>query len=174
MPWPTTVPPNTRVDATALTSNHAGDHNTIANALTDLIAQLTPIYYGEITSAVSVTVTTAATAVNVINPGNISYDGFTTVLIEFITHNLQAPASAQILLNLWDGNTDLGYFGQIINPSAGVMGVPCFCRRRLTPTAGLHNYNVRAWVTTGSNGAVQAGPGGAGQNPPASFRIVRT
>lgn len=38
MPWYTgTIPPNTRADGTALSTNHAADHNNIASALTSII-----------------------------------------------------------------------------------------------------------------------------------------
>jgi microcystin-dependent protein len=40
MAYPPTVPVNTRTDGTALVTNHAADHNGIANALTDIINEL--------------------------------------------------------------------------------------------------------------------------------------
>lgn len=40
MSYPPSVPPNTRTDATPLPTNHAADHNTISDALTDIINEL--------------------------------------------------------------------------------------------------------------------------------------
>lgn len=173
--WPPPTPPNGRTNLTAIVDAHPSDHNRIADALDTLIARATPIYYGEITAPVSVTATTAAGAQSVINPGNLTYDGG-PVLVEFWCQNLQTPntgAGASTLLNLWDANTDLGFLAQIISPSAGANGISLLARRRLTPTAGAHNFNVRAWVSPSGTGTVSAGPGGPGAVAPASLRIVR-
>lgn len=40
MAYPPTPPPNTRTNATPLPENHAGDHNDISDALTDIINEL--------------------------------------------------------------------------------------------------------------------------------------
>jgi hypothetical protein len=40
MAYPPTPPPNTRADNTPLPTNHAGDHNGISDALTDIINEL--------------------------------------------------------------------------------------------------------------------------------------
>jgi hypothetical protein len=40
MPWPPALPPDTRANGTALHDNHPTDHNTIADALTDIVAKV--------------------------------------------------------------------------------------------------------------------------------------
>ena len=52
MPYPPAVPPNTRTDATGVTTNHPSDHTTISNALTDILNEL-----GTDPSGVAVSVT---------------------------------------------------------------------------------------------------------------------
>lgn len=40
MAYPPTVPPNSRGNLTSMDTNHAGDHNAVSNALTDIINEL--------------------------------------------------------------------------------------------------------------------------------------
>ena len=121
---------------------------------TDAVASTTPqlaeIFYSEITADVSVTATSAATAQNIINPGNVAYDG-TPIMLEFFVSSVNFPFSGQMVIHLFDGNTDLGYWGQFFNPTATTLRVSTTLKRRITPTAGLHNYNIRAWSTNGGN-----------------------
>ena len=43
MPWPPVIPPATRANATAQADAHPADHNAIAQALTDVVAQLNAV-----------------------------------------------------------------------------------------------------------------------------------
>jgi hypothetical protein len=131
------------------------------------------IFYSEITATVPVIVTSPATAISVINPGNVTYDG-TPILLEFYaTLRLPSAANAQLIVNLFDGNTDLGYWIETMNPAAGGMYVPGYLARRITPTPGTHNYNVRAWASTAIGCQVIAGTGGPATDPPAFLRATR-
>jgi hypothetical protein len=133
------------------------------------------LFYNEITASVPISNTTAATSHLVAGGGAWTFDGG-PVLIEFFAAQAQtgnAGAGASLMFQLYDGTTDLGYWGQFISPAAGVLCTPVNLRRRVTPTAGVHSYKVGAWVPNGGPGNVGMGPGGAGQLPPGLFRVSR-
>jgi hypothetical protein len=132
------------------------------------------IVYAQITAPVSITATTAAGAQAIIIMGDRTWDG-TPFMVQFYTPNAQTPASAggQILVNLWDNNTDLGYLAQLINPAAATFGMALNGVRKITPTAGTHNYSVRAWVSPSGTGGVSAGNGTINNLAPAFLRFTR-
>jgi hypothetical protein len=128
------------------------------------------LLYSQIVADVTVTALSAAAAQSIINPGNVTYDG-SPVILEFIAAGVRPAATlnAQILMNLYDGNTDMGYLAQVMTPAASTMIVPVRGMRRLTPSAGAHNYNIRAWVSAGS-GIISATP----PFSPAFVRVTKT
>jgi hypothetical protein len=81
----------------------------------------TELDYVEITSPVSITATTEATANTVVTSSSVSYDGSTTVMIEFRTVANTSFVSSQYLA------------------------------RRLTPSNASHTYSVRATTTSGTS-----------------------
>lgn len=131
--------------------------------------------YAQITSAVSPTATSEATA-NVVVTGNpVTYDGSTPVMIEFVADQARpssAGAGRDLQIFLYDGSSSIGFLGYMNVPATGAMPVPICCRRRLTPSAGEHTYSVRAAVSAGT-GLISAGAGGAGAEQPAYLRITR-
>jgi hypothetical protein len=133
------------------------------------------LLYSQITASINVVGTTAASATMIINPGNVTYDG-TPIMLHFWTPTIQiggAPAAnSQVLVELFDVNTDMGYIATVMNPVAGgYISTPTSVFRRLTPTPGAHNYNIRAW-NPGGIGLVAAGPGTTAY-PPAFLRITK-
>lgn len=131
------------------------------------------ILYAQITAPVSITNAIGAQQA-VITPGLWPYDG-SPILIEYSSPGHLCPAlvNGQLMVNLWDANTDLGFFAQSINATAsGNTTIPVRAARRLAPTAGDHQYNIRAWIS-GGTGTIQAGPGGASAFSPAFLRITR-
>lgn len=132
------------------------------------------LYTHEPTAPVPITNGSAAQSHLVAGGGAWTFDG-SPVLIEFYAPQAQtgAAAGASLMLQLFDGATDLGYWGQCISPAAAVLTAPVNLRRRLVPTAGSHTYRVTAWVPTGHPGNIGMGPGGAGQLAPGLFRVSR-
>lgn len=126
------------------------------------------------TSDVSITATTEGTANTVLTGGAHNYDGSTTVLIEFSAHKVRCPAgvAATITFYLYDNGASIGGLGVVMNNAASAMDVPLFLRRRWTPSAGSHQFSVRAAVSTGT-GFVGAGTGASGQQNSALLRVVR-
>ena len=131
------------------------------------------LLYSQITANVSVTATTAASAQTLINPGNINYDG-TPIMIEFNGPGMTPPnvANGQLAVSLWDANTDMGSMAMVYAPSALSFQVPVYQVRRITPTPGLHNYNLRAWISPSGTGTVVAGPGTT-TYAPAFLRVTK-
>jgi len=128
--------------------------------------------YVEKTSSTSVTATTEATANTVVQGAAVTYDGSTTVEIQFFSPYSQ-PASGghNIVFVLYGDGATLGLFG-IHTGGASVERVPVSLRRRLTPSAASHTYSVRAYVDSGT-GTVSGGAGGSGSYMPAFIRIVK-
>jgi len=132
------------------------------------------LYYNQITAPLAVTATAANASQLVIAGAAVAYDG-RPVIIEFSSPALLTPniAGGAVTINLIEGGTDLGYLGQAQASNPSILTGVTF-RRRLTPTAGNHTYQIAAWRTAGAaNATVFAGPGGADQYPPAFMRIIR-
>lgn len=131
------------------------------------------IFYSQITANVTIAAGSTAAANIVINPGNQTYDG-TPVILEFFSGQIAiTQQSVQLILELWDGATSLGYWGQFLNPGGVTFLTAASLSRRLTPTAGLHNYNVRGWMTPAGTVTVGAGTGVSGVTQPAYLRATR-
>ena len=129
------------------------------------------LYYGQITSNVSVTATTEATANSVIAASAITFDGATPILMEFFAP-YATPGGAASLYSIWlDGATSLGYAAANISGSTAYM--PGWnARKRFTPTNAAHTYSVAAFVGSGT-GTISAGAGGTGAANPAWIKITR-
>jgi hypothetical protein len=131
------------------------------------------IAYAQITSPVTISATSEATAQDVISSGAITYDG-TAVWIEFNAPRVDQGAAGEIILVLQDGSTALGWIGYW---SVGAVATiqqrnPASLRRKLTPSAGSHTYKITGFRST-VNGTVQAGAGGSAAFMPASIRVTK-
>lgn len=132
--------------------------------------------YVAITSAVSVTGTSAAGATTAITGNAVAYDGSTRVKVEVSSPFIEAPAvlNASIVVNLWDGSTDLGRIGILTAPAAGQCRAPLRAAIFLTPSNASHTYTVKTWVTSGTGSFGAGAGGGSGANYIGAFmRIVR-
>lgn len=126
--------------------------------------------YVQITSNVTISATTEAGSDTVITGSAIAYDGSTRVCIEFFSPLVDARQF--VVVSLWDGSSELGWFGQWEGNNATTMGPPMLCRRFLTPSAATHTYSVRAY--RGATAAtVFAGAGGTATTLPAYLRITK-
>jgi len=179
MAWPPVIPPNDRTNATPAQDAHPNDHNLAANALTDIVARVNAgpeLAYSPITVPVTVTATTAATAQVVINGPSLNLDQ-TPIMVTFFTPGCQVSgaAGAQILLNLWDANADLGFMGFLGNPVATTaLTVPLHLSRRIVPQVGARQYSLRAWIAGGATTVtIQCGTGAIGVYQPAFLRVAR-
>jgi hypothetical protein len=135
----------------------------------------TELVFVQSVTAVTVTASTYATAQLVVDAGTRTYDG-SPIIIEFYSPCVQTAgvASCGTIIDLWDGGTELGALADVYsgNTSGQVAG-PVFARRRITPSAGSHNYRIGAWVQ-GGTGYVWAAAVTTGSTfGPMYVRIIR-
>lgn len=130
--------------------------------------------YTQLTAIRTVTSTTEVSADAVIIGPAVTYDGATPVLVEcFAPAALPPPAaSAQLHLWLYQDGVSIGRLAFILSAAAAQAAVPVHAARRLTPTAGSHQFTFAATVS-GASGSVNGGPGGVGQYMPGYIRVTR-
>jgi hypothetical protein len=131
--------------------------------------------YVEFTADAAPTATTEATANTVVTAAAVSFDGSTTVLIEFFAPYASPTntAGAYVFFVLYDGSSSIGLMGAIRTPSAtGDHVVPVRLTHRLTPSNASHTYSIRAYVSSGT-GEVVGGSGGTGNYVPGFIRITK-
>jgi hypothetical protein len=127
--------------------------------------------YVQITSNVTVTATTSATAQSVIDGNPILFDGVLRIKIEFFSYSVGDTGAAQnLLITLWDGSTELGAIAQF-DPTAAGQAIPVYAAILLTPAAGSHTYHIKAWKASGSP-VIRANNGATGNGYPAWYRIT--
>ena len=122
--------------------------------------------YTEKTSATSITATTAGTANTIITAGAVTFDGSTTVTIEFFSMGVQ-KGTTYIAVCLFEDGTQIGQWGY-----SEAAYAPVHLVRRRTPASGSRTYSVRAFVDAGT-GSVAAGSGVGAASIPAFLRITR-
>lgn len=133
--------------------------------------------YTQFIADVPISSTNQATPNNVVTTGVKDYDG-ALIFVHFYSAMVSAPSGpgGGIVLNLWDGNVDLGYIGQVVNPPTGPapICVTMSAFAKFKPSVGQHEYRIRGFVYgSGSGAGVAAGPGGPGQRFPGFLRITK-
>jgi len=125
--------------------------------------------YAENTTDVTISAT-ASPGDLVVSLAPIQFDGSTVVMVEFFSARVEtgATANSEVTGELFDSTTLVGRFFDINNVAAVVQRLPAYCSVRLTPTAGSHTYNVKAFRFT-SNGVIR----GAATRVPTFLRVVR-
>jgi hypothetical protein len=135
--------------------------------------------YAQITADPVINSVTEATPVLIVSLGSITYAASLT-LIEFFTPKAYTLGGKILILSLWDGvpgsgGTNLGYMASYDargETAAANTGFPVHAVRRLTPSAGSHNYGIYGFVLVGTavSTGVSAGAGGVGTFLPAFVR----
>ena len=125
--------------------------------------------YNELTTNVSVTATSEATANTIVTASAITVDGKTPITITAFTPVTSVGAGSTLTVCLYDGSSSIGFLGYF-NPSGVVFYLPQSFLRRFTPSAGTHTYSIRAFID-GGTGTIGGGSGGAGANVPAFIKI---
>lgn len=131
--------------------------------------------YTEQQANVNVTATTEATANTIVDTGSLSYSG-APVMVECYVPQVQLPTVLNSFCSfaLWDGATNLGVLGGVLTPAAQVSDFALLLgKRKLTPSAGAHQYILKAHRDGGAGTVtVNAGNGGAGLFLPAFVRVT--
>jgi len=125
------------------------------------------------TADVPFTATTEATAVNVITGGSLTYDGNTSVLVEFFTPRLESAATSgqsYILVLVRDTTVVVGKWASILMTNAITVEVHLSYRDVLVP-AGAHTYSVKVYSGSANGGSVRAGGGGSNVLSPGFIRV---
>jgi hypothetical protein len=113
---------------------------------------------------------------DVVSSGSIAYTAEPIVVIFECAHfDCQGNSVNSILL--YDGATVLGHLwrSNVTNTGGGSIGADSgvHCSRRLTPSAGSHEYKIVAQTDT-PTATIQAGTGAAGTDfLPASIRVMQ-
>ena len=128
---------------------------------------LVELGYSEMTSGfISVPVTAATSPTTILSDMSVVCDGG-PIAIEFFAPIVRPGTAANniIYINLYqDGAESDRGFGYIETPVAGFSWNPVHLTRRITPTAGLHTFSIRAY-SVGSAGSINGGSGGTGFSP---------
>lgn len=128
--------------------------------------------YVEFTSNVNVTATTEGTANTVVTGTSLSFSAV-PYIIEFYSAAVKTAntANAELYILLYEDSTLLGYMAGVITAAANGNDRPVLVRRKRTPSAGTHQYIIKAIVSAGT-GVVKAGSGGTGAFLPGYIRIT--
>lgn len=116
------------------------------------------------TADVTVTGTSVGAATPILTLPAINFDGNTMIMLEFWCRAVAPPVGLNnyVAYGLWQDGVFVGTNAPVIfNPIASgtTWSIPTKGEFRITPTAGVHTYSIRAWLP--NNSAVFAG----GQNP---------
>lgn len=125
--------------------------------------------YNQITTSVTVTQTAEAAPQLVIEGTSRTYDG-SPVIIDCYLPSVYLSNATQFVFNMWDAGTDLGRVAGYIAALGNMSHLNT--RRRLTPTAGTHNFRLVAWIPVGTSVALSVGSG-AGAYHPGFIRVTR-
>lgn len=126
--------------------------------------------YVEFITPVTVSSATEAAGTAVVDSGTVSYAN-APVIIEFFAPSVTPAATDFIIICLFDGATEIGRMASTQDLAASAVNFPVLMRRRLTPSAGNHQYNVTAFRSA-LNGSITAGNSGTGTFLPGYIRIT--
>ncbi len=127
--------------------------------------------YNQVTAPVAITSTVPASPNLIVEGTTRTYDG-SPVLVEFYCPTVASSAtSSQLYFMLWDGGADLGLISGSYGAGVAQLNVTVRATRRITPTAGSHNFRVVAYAV--GSGNAYCGTGAASQWSPMSVRVTR-
>ncbi len=106
--------------------------------------------YVQKTSSTAISATTAAGANTVLDGNAVSYDGSTRAKIEFYAYFMDVNIASYMIVDLWDGSTDLARIFQYHSSSGGGDGCTIYAVTFLTPSNASHTYHIKAYKTSGT------------------------
>ena len=143
------------------------------------IAGVSQLGYVEFSAPVTISATTELTANTIVALPPLSFDGLSTVLLEFQAPEcviIQNAAGNRCFFVLFDdtgsGAQPIGQLGSIRDDSGNnQIGAPIRLSREFPPANGSHTFSVRAYRSN-ANATVNAGAGGAGTSFPGYLRAT--
>ena len=129
--------------------------------------------YAQITSNVTVSAASEATATTVVSGSTITYDG-TAVIVEFFAPAVYPAPNDLVSFWLYLDGSSIAHLGLLsATPTTGNgMIIPVTLRYMYTPTAGGHTFSIRA-SRSATNATIYAGAGGQGVYVPAFLRVTK-
>lgn len=131
----------------------------------------TELAYVEISSNVTISGTSEGGANTVVSSGTVTYTAVKTKIEFYSPDVLINGANGFIAITLWDASTNLGWLAMRQYIPANQFDASLYACRYLTPSAGSHNYIIKAWKAGGVT-VVSAGGGGSGNMLPGFIRIT--
>ena len=133
----------------------------------------TELGYDQITANVTISATSETAGTLVMTCAAHTFDG-TLVLFEFFTPYLYVNNTNTLILNLFEGSTNLGRIvNKVTNTGSGGGNADALLAHfRFTPTSGSHTYKITGFVN-GNSGIVGAGAGGTAVLVPAFCRFTK-
>ena len=135
---------------------------------------LVELGYSQITSDTEITSTTAGSGDTVISALTVVCDG-SPIVVEFFSPQARpnwTTSNSEMSISLYeDGSEETRQWGRFFTGATGFDNKPAQLTRRLTPSAGIHTYSVKAYVSTGS-GSIGGGSGGT-SSAPAFLRVSK-
>lgn len=128
--------------------------------------------YVQVTSNLTITATSTASANTFITGNPVAFDGSTRIIVECWVGLGQITSTHFLFLNLWDNSTDLGYFTNLSSSSGTLTTGPLYGKRFLTPSNGVHTYTIRASKSAGT-ATLYANTGIVDTTAPAWYRITK-
>jgi hypothetical protein len=128
---------------------------------------LVELGYKQITSNVTISSSTAGSGTAVISPLTVVCDG-SPVLVEFFSPAVRPTVGAgnNLIISLYqDGSEQTRLWSFIRQSDVNPNNVPVHLTYRVTPSAGSHTFDVRAYNSTGSTGLIEAGSGSTNAAP---------
>ncbi len=135
---------------------------------------LVELAYVQKTNNVTVT-NTGANPDEIMAPVSVVCDG-SPILVEYFSPAVYPPQSANYAFNisLYQNGTAILYrWAELYNPASAFATYSQHLVHRLTPSAGVHTFGVKGFVTPGGTGTIVGGVGGASGISPMFIRISK-
>jgi hypothetical protein len=123
--------------------------------------------YTSFTGPATFSAASEAAATTIVTAPAITFDGSTTVEVEFFTPSTSRGTATTVKYALFDGASSIGILTSIQN----VDSVETLVKTRVTPSAGSHTFSIRGFTGTGLASA-NAGTGGVGNNVPGYIKVT--
>lgn len=128
--------------------------------------------YVQKTSDTNITATSEATANTIVTGASVTYDG-APVMLEYFCADVDGDGGTGFMIvTVYDGSTCVNGTLALAYPSGAAQRWPVIGKWRFTPSAGSHQYSIRAFVS-GNTGHVRAGAAGTGATTPTFMRITK-
>lgn len=154
MPWPPTIPPATRSNATSQLDTHPADHNTLAQAATDTVTKVNAIAWGPPVAPAVLSASVGAIGTAFVNVAGLAVTATLTAGRRYLIR-------AYLLASSGGGNTYVR--GRINSSVAGVLApivVPQFIQTSgstaiivdafVVGAGAAHTFTAQAMVDTGT------------------------